>query len=57
MFLNDGYVNIEDGNSRTPLYSWVSNGHDSIVKLLLETDSTDAGMSGDRGLTPFAGLS
>ena len=54
VFLNDECHNVEDGNGRTPLYYSVSNGHDSVVKLLLETDSVDAGMSGEHSLTPLA---
>ncbi|KAH7156175.1 ankyrin repeat-containing domain protein, partial [Dactylonectria macrodidyma] len=54
MFLNDEDPNVEDGNGRTPLYYSVSNGHDGVVKLLLETESVDPDSKDDDGRSPLS---
>ncbi|KAF1954423.1 hypothetical protein CC80DRAFT_550448, partial [Byssothecium circinans] len=50
---NEADVNAKNKNGETPLWLAAENGHETIVKLLLDTGKVDVNSKGQRGRTPL----
>ncbi|OKP09891.1 Ankyrin repeat domain-containing protein 50 [Penicillium subrubescens] len=50
---NGSHIEITDIHGRTPLFWAAYNGHEAVVKILLDTESVDADIKDSKGETPL----